>query len=183
MTVGSTDGEPPGSEPAASTTDAAAADGFRQAKDVCLRQLASRPRTREELRSTLVGKGFDTELVEGVLDRLAAARLVDDAEFAESWVRSRHTHQGLGRRALRAELLRKGVEAGTAEEALAGLDDTSEEERARALVRKRLPSLRRVDQTTALRRLVALLARKGYPEGVAYTVASEELGAAREREM
>ncbi|MBA0125671.1 regulatory protein RecX [Haloechinothrix sp. YIM 98757] len=162
---------------------AASGDSFRQVKDICLRRLAARPRTRAELRDAVARKGFDGDVIEQVLDKLEAARLIDDADFAATWVRSRQTHQGLGRRALRAELLRKGVSKEIADEVVSGVDEGDEEARARALVRKKLPSLQRVDSTTALRRVVAMLARKGYPEGLSYTVASEELGVLGERGM
>jgi regulatory protein len=46
------------------------------------------------------------------------------------------------------------------------------------LVRKKLPSLRKVDSTTATRRLVGMLARKGYSAGLAFAVVKDELGAA-----
>ena len=47
------------------------------------------------------------------------------------------------------------------------------------LVRKKLRSLRGVDRTTATRRLVGLLARKGYPAGLAFAVVRDELGGGR----
>ena len=155
--------------------------GFRQAKDVCLRQLAARARSRGELEATLARKGFAEDIIEQVLGKVEAAGLINDADFAETWVRSRHTHQGLGRRVLHAELVRKGVAKEVADAAVADVDDEAEKDRARALVRKRLSSLDRVDETTAFRRLVAMLARKGYSEGLSYAVASEELGADHDR--
>jgi regulatory protein len=127
----------------------------------------------------LVRKGFEPDVAEQVLGRLQKAGLVDDTDFAEVWVRSRHTHRGLGRRALESELLRKGVAKKIAEEAVRGIDGAAEEDRARTLVRRRLPALIRIDKTTAMRRLVDMLARKGYPGGLAYRVVREELGTAR----
>ena len=45
-------------------------------------------------------------------------------------------------------------------------------------MRKKLRSMRGVDHVTAARRLAGLLARKGYPAGLAFAVVREELGAA-----
>ncbi|MGH3517844.1 MAG: regulatory protein RecX [Haloechinothrix sp.] len=150
-------------------------DPARQARDICYRLLAGRPRTRDELRTALAGKGIDPEVAEQVLGKFDQAGLIDDSDFAEMWVRSRHAYQGLGRRALKAELLRKGVGKEIAEDAVGALDSDAEEHRARALVRKRLRGLQQVEETTAVRRLVGMLARKGYPEGLAYRVVREEL--------
>jgi len=90
-------------------------------------------------------------------------------------VKSRHETQGLSRTALMAELRRKGVDDEVAAQAAGEVDRESEEQMARELVRKRLGSLGNVDEQTALRRLLGFLARKGYPQGLAYTVIKEEL--------
>jgi regulatory protein len=114
-------------------------------------------------------------VVETVLDRLVEVRLVDDAAFAEQWVDSRHRHRGLGRRALADELRRKGVDNETAGVALAELGQDDERARARDLVDKRLPSLARFETAVATRRLVGMLARKGYGGGLAYEVVREAM--------
>jgi len=150
---------------------------YKKAKEICFDLLAARPRTQEELRQALRRKGFDDETSEALLGKLDRAGLVNDAEFAELWVKSRHANQGLSRTALVAELRRKGVDGEVAAQAAGEVDRESEEQMARELVRKRLGSLGNVDEQTALRRLLGFLARKGYPQGLAYTVIREELRA------
>jgi len=147
----------------------------KKAKEICFDLLAVRARTQEELRQALRRKGFDDETIETLLGKLDRAGLVNDAEFAELWVKSRHAIQGLSRTALVAELRRKGVDDEIAAQAAGEVDRESEEQKARELVRKRLGSLGNVDEQTALRRLLGFLARKGYPQGLAYTVIREEL--------
>ena len=120
------------------------------------------------------------DLAERLLDRFTEVGLVDDQAFARSWVESRQRSRGLARRALAQELRRKGVDDETTRTALDDLDPADEEEAARALVRKKLRSLRGVDRTTATRRLAGLLARKGYPAAMAFAVVREELGAAED---
>lgn len=148
---------------------------YKKAKEICFDLLAVRARTQEELRQALRRKGFDEETSETLLGKLDRAGLVNDAEFAELWVKSRHSTQGLSRTALMAELRRKGVDDEVAAQAAGEVDRESEEQMARELVRKRLGSLGNVDEQTALRRLLGFLARKGYPQGLAYTVIKEEL--------
>jgi regulatory protein len=150
-------------------------DPIQQAKDICLRLLTARPRTRSELAQALARKGVDGDVADQVLGRLDEVGLIDDAAFAEVWVRSRHNLQGLSRRALAVELRRKGVADESAAEALATVDGDAEEERARQLVRKRLRVMGDVDEATKIRRLVGMLARKGYSEGLAYRVVKDEL--------
>ncbi|MFB9430868.1 regulatory protein RecX [Streptoalloteichus tenebrarius] len=155
-------------------------DPETRARELCLRLLTARPRTRAELHRSLTRRGIDEEVVERVLSRFDEVGLIDDAAFAETWVRSRHTHQGLGRRALTAELRRRGVADEVVAAAVSEVDPEAEEERARELVRRRLGSVRGRDQVTAVRRLVGMLARKGYGEGLALRVVRDELRRAGE---
>jgi len=167
-------------KPASSPGEPRLEDVVQQAKDTCLRLLTVRPRTRLELHQALLRKGIDEDVAEGVLGRLDEVGLVDDAAFAEVWVRSRHNFQGMGRRALAMELRRKGVSDEESAEALATVDADAEEERARQLVRKRLRSLTGDDETAKIRKLVGMLARKGYAQGLCFRVVKDELRAAGE---
>ena len=153
-------------------------EAWAKAKAMCFDLLAARPRSVDELRQALRRKGYDPDASETLLGKLIDSGLVDDADFAESWVRSRHTQQGLGRKALVQELKRKGVDSEVAVEAAAEIDSSAEEERARQLVRKRLRSMAGVDEQTATRRLLGMLARKGYGQGLAYSVIRDELAVA-----
>ncbi len=147
-----------------------------QAKELCLRLLTDRARSRAELAEKLAAKGFAVEVGERVLDRLAEVGLIDDAAFAEQWVHSRHTYAGKGKKAIARELHRKGVDPADAEPALAGVTAEAEIDRATELVRRKLNSLPPdLDRDKAIRRLVGMLARRGYNQSAAYTVVKEEL--------
>ena len=83
--------------------------------------------------------------------------------------------KGLARRALAQELRRKGIADEVAREALDTLDPDDEEAAARALVRRKLRSVAGRPPEKATRRLVGMLARKGYPPGLAFAVVREGL--------
>jgi regulatory protein len=154
------------------------ADPVAVAREVCLRLLTDRARTRQELAQALRRKGVPDEVAHAVLERFDEVGLIDDAAFAGQWVRSRHTHRGLGRRAIAMELRRKGVSDEDAGEALAEVDAESEERRARELVDRKLRTIAvgtAEQRATAGRRLVGMLARKGYGAGTAYRVVKEAL--------
>ncbi|WP_084522624.1 recombination regulator RecX [Nocardia inohanensis] len=150
-----------------------------QAKDVCLRLLTDRARSRSELATKLADKGYSEAIANKVLDRLAEVGLIDDAAFAQQWVQSRHTYSGKGKRALAQELKRKGVAQEDAEEALSAISSDDEHARATDLVRRKLRTLPRdLDREKAIRRLVGMLARRGYNSGTAYAVVKAELAGA-----
>ncbi|GAA0540652.1 regulatory protein RecX [Saccharopolyspora subtropica] len=150
-------------------------DPEQQARDTVYRLLAARARSRAEVRQALLRKGIDEDVADGVLQKFVAAGLVDDAAFAEEWVHSRRRHQGLGRKALGFELRRKGVDEHVVETVLSTVDDDAEVEQARELVRRKLRTMGALDHTAKMRRLVGMLARKGYSEGLAFRVAREEI--------
>ena len=179
---------PSTSEPAELGTgpDAESVDPVKreeQARALCLRLLTARARTRAELQAQLDKRGYPGEVSTQVLDRLTEVGLLDDADFAEQWVHSRRVHAGKGRRALAVELRNKGVDKSVIDQALAGIDAGSERQRAEELVRAKLrrERLDSEDDQKVLRRLVAMLARRGYGQGMAFDVVSAELGAERER--
>ncbi|GAA2134905.1 hypothetical protein GCM10009727_28970 [Actinomadura napierensis] len=145
------------------------------AREVCLRLLASSPRTRAQLADALRRKNIPDDVAESVLGRFTDVGLIDDEAFAQAWVQSRHAGRGLARRALAAELRRRGVENETVNSAVDALDAGQEERTARALVDRRLRATRGVDPAKRMRRLVGMLARKGYSPGVSYRVVKEAL--------
>ncbi|HEX5401703.1 MAG TPA: regulatory protein RecX [Pseudonocardiaceae bacterium] len=160
----------------AATPETAPVDQVGKAREICLNLLATRPRTRTELRAKLLERGIEEPVADQVLSRLNEVGLVDDAAFAEMWVRSRHNYQGMSRRALSFELRRKGVADELAADAVSAVDSEAEEAKARELVRKRMRSVAgTAPEQTLIRRLVGMLARKGYSEGLAYRVVRDEM--------
>jgi regulatory protein len=153
-----------------------------QARALCLRLLTARSRTRAELSGQLAKRGYPDDVSDRVLDRLAAVGLVDDVEFAEQWVQSRRARAGKSKRALAAELHTKGVDNDVITTVLGGIDAGAERDRAEQLVRAKL---RREtlsdDDGRVVRRLVGMLARRGYSQNLAGEVVLAELVAERER--
>ena len=145
------------------------------ARLICLRQLTAAPRTRAQLAETLRRRGVPEEAAEAVLGRFTEVGLIDDAMFASAWVESRHHGRGLGRRALAAELNQRGVDRDDIQAAVAKLSPETELATARALVERKLASTASLPAEVRLRRLVGVLARKGYPAGLAYRVVREAL--------
>src|SRR6478609_11619716 len=117
-----------------------------QARNLCLRLLTARARTRSELEGQLTKRGFPDEVSNRVLDRLAQVGLVDDAEFAEQWVSSRRVNAGKGKRALATELRTKGVDNEVIAAALADIDAGAERQRAEELVTDKLRRERLTDE-------------------------------------
>lgn len=157
-------------------------------RERALRLLDQRARSRHELRDRLldprrVKEGEDApdpDLVDEVLDALERAGLIDDEAFAQQWVRQRFERRGKSSAVLRRELQEKGVSAANRECALSLIDERDEQQLARTLARKKARSVKTVpaDRTARdkeLRRIVGVLARRGFPQSMALEIGKDAL--------
>lgn len=154
-------------------------DPVSVAQWIVYRQLTASAKSRLQLARKLAERNIPEEVAEAVLDRFQEARLINDAAFAEMWVRSRAQSRKLAKGALRRELAEKGVDQETAAAALEQLSDADEEAAARQLVERKLhpgTGLQdRVERDKAARRLASMLARKGYQPSQAFRIVNDVL--------
>jgi len=172
---------PEGPDPESSVASDPEPDPASVARAIVLRQLTSSAKSRLQLSRKLAERNIPENVAEAVLDRFQEVRLIDDAEFAETWVRSRSQSRKLAKGALRRELAEKGIDAETAASALEQLSDEDEESAARLLVERKLrPGTDlsdRAERDKATRRLASMLARKGYQPSQAFRIVGEVLAA------
>ena len=158
--------------------EAVSADPEARARQVCLRLLTLAPRTRAQLAEALRKRGIPDEVAEEVLGRFQDVGLIDDAAFARAWVESRHYSRGLAGRALSAELKQRGVAADDIRAAIdEQLNPDAEVGAARLLVDRKLAATKGLSAEQRTRRLAGMLARKGYPAGLAFRVIREAMEA------
>ncbi len=115
-----------------------------------------------------------------MLDRLAAVGLVDDRAFAGDYVVSRQRDRGLAVREISRQLRDKGVDETVIESAVSGIGPEAEAAAARHLVARKLRSMSRLTPEVKTRRLVGMLARKGYSPSMAFQVVRAAVDAAPE---
>jgi regulatory protein len=143
------------------------------AKQVLLRRLSHAPRTRKELAKDLKDKDISDEVANLALDRFEEVGLINDQVLASNYVSSQHERKGLGKNSLRQQLRAKGVSDDVALDALSQISDDQEFQAAFALACKKIRSLQKDDAKTQLRKIVGVLARKGYSSNLAFRVAKE----------
>lgn len=134
-------------------------DAFQRAYDRALRFLKYRPRSTWEVRHYLQRKGESEARIEAVVAKLQAGQWLDDGAFARFWVENRQAFRPRGKRALRWELRRKGVDEATIEAALAEVDGEAE---AVALALQRAERWKGLDARTFRQRMLGYLIRRGF---------------------
>ena len=146
-----------------------------QARAIVARKLDRRDHTRHELEQALRKKEIPNDIAAEMLDYYEEIGLVDDADFARRWVQSRTSFKSLGKRALWLELYRKGISKTLIDEVLEGVSEEDEYELALRFARSRLGRVRGLPMPQANRRLAGMLARKGFPAQIVYSVTKEVL--------
>ncbi|HEU4557565.1 MAG TPA: regulatory protein RecX [Longimicrobium sp.] len=157
-------------------------DSAWKARDAALSLLSHRARSQTELKRRLKRKGFEEETADATVARLSDLGVVDDAAFAESFVRDRVRLRPHGKRRLAAELRANGVDADTARAAIDDVmerEDASEAELARAAA-ARWKTRPGEEPGKARRRLQGFLARRGFGGEVVRQVVKEKLAVADE---
>lgn len=148
------------------------ADPVEVARAIALRRLGRMPQTASQLKTYLLGKSTPVDVAESVVARMADVGLIDDAEYARMWVRSRRLIKNAGDSLLRRELRQRGVAQDLVEDAL-----TSEVADVRALAldlaERRWRALSRLQPEARRKRVVALLIRRGHNPGTAFAVVRE----------
>ncbi|MEP7018382.1 MAG: regulatory protein RecX [Actinomycetota bacterium] len=155
-------------------------DPHELARQIVLRQLAMAPKSRAQLEEKLAHRDCSPDVAAAVLDRLTEVGLIDDHAYAQMLVRSRQAGRGLAKGALARELRTKGIDDDLAQDSLATISDADEHSRARELVDKKLRAMHGLGIEVQTRRLVGMLARKGYPSNLAYAVIRDAIADAPE---
>lgn len=150
------------------------ADPVEVAREIALRQLTVRARTRAELTRALARRNVPEDATRQVLDRLTEVGLVDDAAFARDWLAAGGRRQK-SRRALLAELAEKGVGRDVVDAAVAELDGDHDEAVARSFAERKARTLVGLDPQVQYRRLAGALARRGFGASVVTRVVRDVL--------
>lgn len=149
-----------------------------EARRYALNALSVRSMSSGRLLTKMVARGASKEIASSVVEELERSGLVDDRSMAEQIGRSALAQNPVGARVLEARLRRRDIRASVArevaEELTADRDAAADAER---VGRKKLRALRPgLEYQVIERRLVAALARRGFPPQVCRGVAKRLLG-------
>lgn len=145
--------------------------------DKATEYLSMRLHSRAELQRKLARREYGDQVIQTVLDDLTRLGYVDDHRFAKTKALSAAQHKCHGRGRAMLELLKSGVNATVARQALDDVyEQTDSVALARQLADKQAPRLKRLDPTVARRRLTGMLLRRGFDFETIRPVLAEVLG-------
>jgi len=152
---------------------------YELTREAALSSLDRAMQCRHVLESKLIQRGFPVDQVGSVLDRLEAVGLVDDAEYAEAVVRARAV-RGFAKRAIGAELARKGVAATTSAQALAQIDSAQQMEAAQQVAAKAVQRCVGLAPEVKARRAYGAVSRRGFSASIATAAVAQALAMSSE---
>ncbi len=137
------------------------------ARNVALRFLSYRPRSEREVRDKLREKEFGDAEISRTLDDLRSHGLLNDAEFARTYIRNAIAVRPAGKTLLMKKLLALGVNKGVIEEAatecLSGdVQRASATATAEQLLRRARSAKKKEDPRKLRQRIASALLRRGY---------------------
>jgi regulatory protein len=138
------------------------------------RSLGRRGLSVSESRARLRADGLSDEESSDLLEDFIQRGWLDDAVLAEQLVYSATTRKKMGTRAIRQVLVKRSIARDVIDEVLAELPD-DDAERALEFARTKARALSQYDEDTAMRRLMGMLARRGFGGSVAGTAARTAL--------
>jgi len=148
----------------------------RRAENITMHAITRRGQSRAEIGDLLLRREVNVCVVESELDRLEGVGLIDDRALAADLVERLRTRKKLGPSALRNELMRRKIDRDAIEEALSeAAEDEDGDDLVTELARDRARRLGGLDRSTAERRLVDFLARKGHGGSTAREAARRAL--------
>ena len=136
-------------------------DSCEVAMQMALHFLSYRARSLEEVRKNLEKHEIPEPVIQNTLERLQNAGLLNDHDFARTWVENRNTFRPRGRRALRLELRLKGLDETIIENTLDEMTD--EESLALDAARKHIRKLKGLAWQDFRNKLGGFLSRRGFP--------------------
>ena len=152
-----------------------------QAKNNAINFLSYRQRSSKEIIDHLMKKGFTFECAEVVTQQLQSARLVNDLEFARTFVRDRVKRKPTGHALIRMQLLAKGIPSSMTDTVLAELispqnQQASALDAAKRKIRLMRYSKKNLGEEKQKKRLLDFLLRRGFSYDIARDTVRTTLG-------
>jgi regulatory protein len=148
------------------------AEAETRAKNIAINYLSYRPRSSKEVIFHLTKKGFERECAESVTRHLQTVKMIDDNQFARTFVRDRLKRKPTGQALLRQQLLTKGISPAAADKVLTELVTPQSQQTSALQAAKRKIQLtqhltKKIDVEKQKKRILDFLLRRGFSYEIA----------------
>lgn len=148
-------------------------DDVHKSYTLTINFLSYRMRTKKEIHDYLVKKEVDEEHIKQIMDRLTSEGLLDDAMFADAFVRTRIETSIKGPMLVKRELIEKGVSVVIASKAIEQYTFDIQLEKAQKWINKKMNKQGKDSFKKQLQQLQVTLMQKGFNQDVIKEAVSE----------
>lgn len=129
-----------------------------------LKFLSYRPRSEKEIRDNLTKKKASSSTVDLIVRKLQEQKFLNDREFSKWWIEQRTLVKPMGKRLIKMELTKKGIDKELIDEIFDDVEEIvhDELEMARALVQRKISKYKGLDKQKIYQRLGGFLSRRGF---------------------
>jgi len=137
-----------------------------------IRFLSYRARSEKEIRDFLTKKSKNKflqltslsskEYIENIIQRLKKENLINDNEFADTWIEQRLNFNPKGKNVLRLELLQKGIDGQLVEEKINTISSQNFEKAAKEILRRKIKLYSHFKKRELKDKLIKHLLRRGF---------------------
>jgi len=154
-------------------------DNYSKIFSKSLNLLSYRIRTEKEVSDRLniylfklkLENAQTSRIKENILSKLNALNLINDAEFAKTYVSQKiESNKPLSNRQIKYKLYRKGISSELIDKYLPKEKFESEFERAQKVVNKKFKTLQGFTKNEIKKKIYSYLSQKGFPSDVIYAV-------------
>ncbi len=154
---------------------------IREQRKIDLRQSAYKyasykPRTEKEVRDKLMQKGFSHEEIKEALQFLEKFEFLDDAKYAENFIKEKLKLKNFGEFRMKMELIKRGIHRDLAEKSVSKYYPQDDEyEIAKAAAEKKITQILRKPEEKRWNSLSGYLQRQGFGWDVIKKICDEYL--------
>ncbi|MDD5454099.1 MAG: regulatory protein RecX [Candidatus Ratteibacteria bacterium] len=147
---------------------------IEKAKSSAFKLLSYRIRSCKEISDKLKDKGFSQSVINSVIEDLKRIDYLNDYKFAKEFIESRLIHNPKGKKLLRYELLKKGIEEGIIDGLLREqMPEQKEELLAQTLAEKIWQRKKNIEINKRKAQTYDYLARRGFSVSLATKILEE----------
>jgi regulatory protein len=139
------------------------------------RYLSYRPRTKQEVKNYLKRKHCPGDLIQRIINDFVEEGLLNDEEFAQWWIDQRLSFKPRGKRALKSELYKKGVDSRIINKELAQIDESKLIKSARRVIKKRIDGWKGMEHLEKKKKISDYLGRRGFSWDITKRIIDEFL--------
>lgn len=138
------------------------AEDLSKASNYAIQLLSRKDRTKKEITDKLQEKGYEIEVINGVLNKLSEYNFLNDETYCEKYINDKLKFSKYGKNKIKANLYAKGVDKDIISRKIVEINSDLEYERAFQLAQKKLPSLQKYNRIKIKTKLSYHLISKGF---------------------